>query len=520
MDKRNITELLEKIYKQVGYLDLYGGSIISTIVILFIFFLLLSYFYIMSNIKPIKQNWAKERCSPSVIPFAGLINKPPNMTAFEFTGANFSNCLNNILTDITGEFFQPIYYLMNVITQTVKGITKSIQAIRNKLMSIVSNIASIDSEIMGKILGVLTPIRQMIIKVKDSLAKVTGISVASIYSVIGVWLSIQTFIRVFIKMVIDGLLYMIGIIVLLWILPFTWELAASLTVIFGSVAAILGIVIDGTEGIIHDSNSVPNKPMCFDENTMIKMGNGSELPIKYVDVNMKLFDGGYVTSIFKVSQNDMEMYDYNSVIVSGNHNVLINNKWVSVSDIDNAKKLNNYEKPYLYCLNTTSKKIIIKETVFSDWDDIEEHELFHLRKVIHENYGLQIHYSNIHKYLEGGFHPDTHIEMENGIIKCISSLQPNDILNNGSIIKGIVKISANDIKLYKYDINNTDFYGTYNNIIKDNDVGSFSTLDLPFIEINEKPDYFYHLITSDGLIWINGVIFTDYNGSLEYFLPE
>jgi len=519
MDTSNITNLLENIYKKVGYFDIYGGSLISSVFILLVFFLLLSYFYIMSNIKPIKNDWARQRCSPSVIPFAGLINKPPNMTAFEFTGANFSNCLNNILTDITGDFFQPIYYMVNALTTIIKGITESVQAIRKKIMSVVGNIVSIDNEIMGRIMGVLSPLRLMLIKIKDSLSKVTGIGVTSIYSVIGLWLSIQTFVRIFIKMMIDGLLYMLAAIILLWILPFTWELAATMTVIFGSMAAILGVVIDGTQDIVNDSSSVPKKPMCFDENTFIQMENGSYLQIKNINVNMKLFDGGIVTSIFKVSQNKMDMYNYNDVIVSGNHNILLDNNWISVRDIPHIISIADYDKEFLYCLNTTTKKIIINDVVFSDWDDIEEHELIHLRKVIHEKYGIQIHYSNIHKYLEGGFQGETQIEMENGKFKNMCDLQPNDILNSGNIVKGIVKISSTDIKLYKYKIDNIKFYGTYNNIVKDNDLGSFSTMDVPFIEINHKPEYLYHIITESGLIWINGVIFADYNGCLEHFLP-
>ena len=110
----NITDVVNKLYK-VGYLDKYGGSIFITFITLLIFFILISYFQVQNSLKSIKANWVQDRCNPQYIPFAGLINKQPGMSPLEYTGKNFTSCINNILISITQDFLKPIHYLMDVI---------------------------------------------------------------------------------------------------------------------------------------------------------------------------------------------------------------------------------------------------------------------------------------------------------------------------------------------------------------------------------------------------------------------
>ena len=85
----NIANKISELYNQSTYTEKNGGSVFMTVLILFVFFIAMSYFYVMSKAQPIKDNWVSERCSPAVMPFAGLINKPQGQSAFDFTGENF-----------------------------------------------------------------------------------------------------------------------------------------------------------------------------------------------------------------------------------------------------------------------------------------------------------------------------------------------------------------------------------------------------------------------------------------------
>ena len=65
---------VSNLYKKAGYLNLYGIDLIITIVICVIFLLTMLYFSIINNLEPIKVDWDNNKCRPSIIPFAGIIN--------------------------------------------------------------------------------------------------------------------------------------------------------------------------------------------------------------------------------------------------------------------------------------------------------------------------------------------------------------------------------------------------------------------------------------------------------------
>lgn len=376
---------MTQLYKKSSYLDMYGGSVFMTLLVLLIYFIIMSYFSVMKNIKPIKKNWATQRCSPSVIPFAGLINKPPNQSSFSYTGDNFNHCLNNILASITQDFIQPIDYVVNSFTSVIEGFIKDIQNIRKRFSGMISNIESIDKEIMGRILNFLMPIQKMIIKLKDMIGKVNGVLVANLYTIITGYLGIKSFIGAFVKIMIEGLLILVAIIVPLLLFFFTAPIAIPFLVAFGIIAGFTIAVIVGLEDILHMStSSVPSKPHCFDPFTIVEMNNGKYKPIKNIRPGDKLKGNNKVTATFKVTHNE-DMYCYKSVIVSGSHNVWVNGEWLQVKDIPGIYKVNKYKEPILYCLNTEKHMIEINDTIFADWDDIDDFESEAMNKKISKN---------------------------------------------------------------------------------------------------------------------------------------
>ena len=121
---------VKNIYKKNGYLDKYGGSVIITGLLLFITWLILSYYIVMRKVAPIKADWVNQRCSPRVMPFAGLINGPPGQSKFVCAGQNFTNCVSNILKQILGDVMKPVYAVEHLITDAINELHKAIQDIR------------------------------------------------------------------------------------------------------------------------------------------------------------------------------------------------------------------------------------------------------------------------------------------------------------------------------------------------------------------------------------------------------
>ena len=518
----NITDVLQQIYKKKGYLDHYGGSVFITFITVLFFFILISYFQVMNNLRPIKANWVVQRCSPSVIPFAGLINKKPGDSTLNSTAENFTYCINNILVSIAQDFFKPINYLMNIVQDTSKGLSESVNAVRKKIADMLEHIASIFTEIMGRILAFLIPLQKMMIKMKDLLMKSQAALVTSLYGVISGYLGLKSFVGAFVDILIIFLVMLTAIIVPLLLFFFTAPLAVFPLIVYAVVAIWVTVIVVGLSDVLHmTKSSVPPKPRCFDEDTIVMKKHNVPCKIKRIKLGDVLVNNEIVTAIFKLSSYEMDMYKYKGVVVSGNHYVLTEtDTWMHIKDIIHAKKIPDYRKEIIYCINTTSKNICINQCIFTDWDSLDEMDMMDIRRICKNHLPSQFKRSHFHRYLDGGFIGNTQIELDNGRSIDIQDVEVNDVLRFGERVLGKVEICAKDFQVKSYTIQGHTFLCGPNNFIIDNDVGCGSTLDLEGKYLSEQPIKLYHLLTDTDYIIINGIQFSDYNGCLENFLNQ
>ena len=103
---------------------------------------------------------------------------------------------------------------------------------------------------------------------------------------------------------------------------------------------------------------------CFDPNTPIQMADGSEKKIK----DIKLGDdtkGGEVTGVFQFKAAD-EIHNYKGVTVAGSHYVKEDGKFIMVKDSPIAIKIDKI--PVVYSLDTSGRRIFIKDIEFADYN--------------------------------------------------------------------------------------------------------------------------------------------------------
>ena len=291
--------IVKTIYNNKGFLDEYGGSLFVTILTCLIFFIAISYFYVMSRAKPIKKNWIKERCNPSVIPFAGLINKDPSSTTMEFTGQNFTTCVNNILIEIVQDVLKPIHYAISGIEKMGEGLMNDVNMVRKKIADVLGEFGSIDKQIMGRILNFLMPVHLMMSKMMTTMKKSQATLVTGFYNVIVGYLGLHSFVGAFVDILIIFLVMLSSIILPLLFFFFTIPLAIPPLIIFTIVAAYTIVVIVGLSDVLHmTKSSVPPKPRCFDGDTIIYDIKNNPIKIKDVKIGTALKGGDVVTSTF------------------------------------------------------------------------------------------------------------------------------------------------------------------------------------------------------------------------------
>ena len=516
----NIQKQFLKLHEKRTYLDKYGGSVVATGLTLFAFFLLFSYLYIQGQAAPIKANWSVKKCHPMVVPFAGIINKPDGMSTLEFTAFNFQSCMQGILATIIGHFTAPFYYITTTMTKFVHGLQYAVEVIRSTIRRLKDVMMTLFRHFIESANRAFMPVVLMLGKMQDTFKKMKTIFVNVFYMILGMYLTLKSYLANFLTLVIIALVIAVASIIALWLIPFTWPVAIASTAFFLLVSIPLAIIAGWTKHVLDiTSRGVPEPPgkpkppwpFCFDENTIIKTKNG-DVYIKNIKTGDVLFNGDTVTATMKVDYKKGEkMYMLDNVLVSGGHFVLYNNNWILVKDHPNSTIINNYNKEHLYCFNTTSKRIFINDTVFMDWDELE---LEDIKKMIGWRYFIESDIPNLHSVLDSGLAPFTKINLFNGITKNISEINVGDKLDMGEKVLGIVKIKGDDITLWNNYINHKKVNGA--NIYLKLNTNSLASFRKRVFGGRYKT--LYHLITDTKTFNVNGVEIYDYNAAIENIL--
>ena len=103
---------------------------------------------------------------------------------------------------------------------------------------------------------------------------------------------------------------------------------------------------------------------CFDPNTLVQMANGGEKKIKDIQLGDQT-KGGEVTGVFQFKASD-EIHNYKGVTVAGSHYVKENGKFIMVQDSPISFKIDKI--PVVYSLDTTDRRIFIKDIEFADYN--------------------------------------------------------------------------------------------------------------------------------------------------------
>lgn len=259
----DIIDKISDIYENQTYLERYGEYIFIAIIICFSFILIITYIHIKINIEQIRADWNNQKCKPNIMPFAGIINAPTNMSKMEYAEKNFAECTQNILTDISEIALIPIHYTISIVTAIVNEFITIINDMRELVDKIRNSVTDITKDIMSRILNIMTPLTETIITIKSMLGKSNGVVTAVIYTLFGVYLSIKSLIGSILEIVIILLVAMAAAILLLFFIPIVGDILAAVGIVFFIAISIpMGYLIGFSNNIlnVHASREVPGVP--------------------------------------------------------------------------------------------------------------------------------------------------------------------------------------------------------------------------------------------------------------------
>ena len=129
--------------------------------------------------------------------------------------------------------------------------------------------------------------------------------------------------------------------------------------------------------------------------------------------------------------------------------------------------------------------------------------------------------SNLHKYFEGGFYPETLVKTLD-TYKCICELEVGDKLSLTNQVLGKVVIDSSDIKQAEYDLGEDHTIKGSGNIVywandRNKRESTLTTYTLSN-KLDKLEPRLYHLITTEGTFVVDKeLIVYDYDACLDFF---
>lgn len=335
---------------------------------------------VSSNTKEIAENWPKYRCSPTVMPFAGLYGYD--------AAENFSFCTKSILDGQANLLLGPFTGILQTFIGTLSTLVQSANSMRLQLATLVGGVTKITKEFQDRITQIMFR---------------TQITASRIRMLMG---------RVF---------------------------ATFYAVIFMGLSGITAVSNFGDTFLFKFLDT-----FCFPPETLVELeGYDKPIPICKVKIGDRFkATGDDVTALFSFYSNGQPMVQFpNGLQVSTNHYMQYNDKWIQARQHPDAVPVGDWSGGYarpLICLNTRTHILPIGGYTFLDYDETDEADtqtMTYIEKTV--NAGQLFQTKGIHEY-SPSISGDTKIRTGDGKPIAAKDIQLGDGISTG-IVQGIIK---------------------------------------------------------------------------------
>lgn len=302
-------------------------------------------------------NWDSKRCDIPVM-IGGALYKPStdSRSALEFSADNFQFCMNKIVQEVFTTAVTPFLSLFKQqidAANVVKDVQNSIQEM---LGNFFRGFSSLLDTVFQRFMAVGFEFRRIFGEAQQAMQRAFGIAITTVYlgitSIVGIDNSI--------KVVANVILIIMGILAGLMILLF-FILLPVLPIIMTTISVLVAGGVGAAAGY--------SGAFCFAAHTKIDTQTRGPIRIEHIQLGDVLSDGGVVEGILKVNGTEVQMYTLGDILVSGEHLVFYDNQWILVKEHPQASPALKRE-PFIYCLNTSTRNIPIREYLFRDWEEL------------------------------------------------------------------------------------------------------------------------------------------------------
>ena len=361
-------------------------AILFLIFLVSVFAAILTGFNVGNSVDNVKDSWGEYRCNPMFMPFAALFGYN--------TKDNFSFCMGEIFKTHSEPYVKSSSSMFSGFTGVLGSMLDSVNSLRNTMATLGGGINTIVHEFTERISMFFFRLQVSAITIKSLIGRMYAIMFSVMY------------------MGLSGISGMTS---------FTNTFLFSFLNVF-----------------------------CFPGDTEILLEKGLTKikDVKIGDIiHGDIIADSTVTSTFKLCGKGQPMVKLGNVIVSTNHYVLHEGKYVMACNHPDSVKINEtYDE--LYCLNTDNNRIRIGGYTFMDYDETataDKDTMNYIEDRINATNTTK-HY-NFTEY-RPAMDENTIVKTSNGP-KMAKDIKLGDKLTTGSEIVGLIKTVVNETSILK-----------------------------------------------------------------------
>jgi hypothetical protein len=349
--------------------------LITTLLIGGFVFLLVS-----SNTKEIAENWPKYRCSPTVIPFAGLYGYD--------AAENFNYCTKAIFEGQAEALLGPFGAVLTTFVGTLSVLIQSANSMRVQLATLVGGVTKITKEFQDRITQVMFRTQITASRMKMLMGRLFGTFYA---------------------------------------------------VIFMGLSGITAVTNFGDTFLFKFLDT-----FCFPPETLVEIeGKDTPIPISSVKIGDRFKTTGKdITAVFSFFSDGQPMVQFpNGLQVSTNHYMKYNSQWIQARNHPDASPVGHWAGGYarpLICLNTSDHILPIGGYTFLDYDEVDEGDTETMAWVEKTVNGGSVFTSKKNLEYSPSVSAGTRIRINAGEAVEAGKVRLGDAISTG-IIRGIVK---------------------------------------------------------------------------------
>ena len=345
---------------------------------------------VTTNMEQVKNDWANQRCSPLIMPFASMFGHD--------TKDNFEFCMGKIFTTNSASSMDSVGSMFGSLSSLLSSTFNSINSMRNTISTLGGGINLVFKEFTDRITMFFFTLRMSAIRLKMMFGRIYAILFSVMYMGMSGITGMSSFTNTYLFSFLDTFCF------------------------------------PGSTEVIIKGKSKPKK-----------------IEIKDVRIGDVLLPGNCkVTATFAFHARGQPMVKIGSTIVSTNHYLIHHGKYIKAVDHPHAVSVGNWNTDdYLYCLNTDNHRIPIGILDFLDYDETSDADKESMR-MVEGRINATVIQDKPYPFKECGFglaETERIWIIENGApsLKLMSEICIGDQLSTGSQVCGIIRKQVSEL---------------------------------------------------------------------------